>query len=171
MYIWKPNNLAIDLRNNNVSEKEKLKYTLFWVLAMVIFSDPAIYIGYEYVLNDTIISAAGTIYCYKINKRGDNKDFISRYICLSIPVGIRALAVLAFVIIAIVIIDLSFEMNVLGGEEEVFTTTIPEIIIFSIFMVYLYFYLGKFIEIASKKNAYKALHADPKSYASFVALR
>jgi len=160
MYIWKPSNLAIDLRNDNVTEKEKLKYVLFWVLATAIASDPVLHIDFEYVLNDTIlsivmllISAAGTIYCYKINKKGDNKDFISRYICLSIPVGIRALTVLVAIIAIIVVIDISFEANILGGEEEELTTSFSEIIILSTFLLAVYYYLGRFIQIASKENA------------------
>ena len=160
MYLWKPNNLANDLRNNDITEKEKLKYMLFWVVATAIASDPAIHIDYNYVLNDTILSIAlliisvvGTIYCYKINKSGDNEDFISRYVCLSIPVGIRALTVLAAIIIIAITIDLSFEINILGSNEETVATSMSEIIFLSIFMLSVYYYLGKFIKIASTENA------------------
>jgi len=158
MYIWKSTDLANDLRNNNVTEKEKLKYILFWVLATAIASDPFLYTDYEYVLNDAVMSlvmlviaASGTIYCYKINKGGDNKDFINRYICLSIPVGVRVLSVLIILFSSIIIIDLSFELNYLGGEKETYTTSIYEIVILAIFMLWAYYYLGKFIKMASTK--------------------
>ena len=160
MYLWKASNLANDLRNNNVSEKEKLKYMLFWVISTTIVSDPAMHIDYEYVFNDTIlsivmllISAAGTVYCYKINKNGDNADFISRYVCLSIPVVIRSLSVLAAIIIVAITIDLSFEINIFGSDEATITTSINEIIILSIFMLSVYYYLGRIIKLASTDNA------------------
>ena len=101
MYIWNSSKLVEDLRSDTVTEKEKLKYVLFWVVGTMIVSDPLFHFDYEYVLNDAIlslvmlvVSIAGTIYCYKVNKNGDNKDFISRYICLSIPVGIRAFVII-----------------------------------------------------------------------------
>jgi len=160
MYLWETNDLANDLRNNNVTEKEKLKYMLFWVISTIIVSDPVLYIGYEYVFNDSIlsiamliISAAGTIYCYKINKNGDNNDFICRYVCLSIPVAIRALTILLVIVIIAIAIDLSFNINVLGSDEEVVTTSIAEIIFLSAFMLFIYYYLGKFIKIASTESA------------------
>jgi len=160
MYLWKSSNLANDLRNNNVTEKDKLKYMLFWVISTAIVSDPAIHIDYNYVFNDTIlsivmliVSIAGTIYCYKVNKKGDNKDFISRYVCLSIPVVIRALTILAAIIITTVVIVLTFELNIMGSGEEAITTSITEIIVLSIFMLSVYYYLGRLIKVASTENA------------------
>lgn len=47
----------------------------------------------------------GAVYCYAINKIGDNKDFIARMICLGWPIGIRAMMItfLPWVLIAIIL--------------------------------------------------------------------
>lgn len=158
MYLWNSGKLVNDLRDNAVSEKEKLKYVLFWVVATMIVSDPLLHFDYEYVLNDAILSAvmlivsiAGTIYCYKVNKNGDNKDFLTRYICLSIPVGIRAFVIIIAILAFITAIELSLDMSVIGEGEEV-TTTIYEVIVFSLFMLGIYYYLARCIRSASARS-------------------
>ncbi len=88
--------LAEDLRQGRVNEKERFKYFLATFLAGSIIVQLFIYSGILFSI-DSLISAAvnvtvaaiGIILCYKINKSGDNTDFIGRTICLGWPIGVQ----------------------------------------------------------------------------------
>lgn len=100
MYFWDIKSLASDLKENRLTQKEQLKYYLFFMLAEVVildlntdssFSTPTlnwIAFGLEF-----IITLLGILWCYKTNRQGDNKDFIIRMICLGLPIGIRILVI------------------------------------------------------------------------------
>jgi hypothetical protein len=94
MYWWNMFKLAEDLREGRVDEKERFKYFVATFLAWTIAARVLFFPG---PLNaDTLLSAAvslilavaGIFYCYRINRSGDNIDFIVRMVCLSWPVAV-----------------------------------------------------------------------------------
>jgi len=98
MYLWNVNALIEDLRNDAVSQKAQFKYLFLTVLLWTVFSDTYWSQDMAYNKYDVIISFSSIVIIiielllfYRINTNGDNKDLIPRYICLSIPVGIRTL--------------------------------------------------------------------------------
>ena len=100
MYIWRVNRLVEDLRADQVTEAESLKYLIFVAIICTISTDPVFAIGIEYSIFDALITLVlvigvvfGTYYCYRKNQSGDNRDFIRRFVCLSVPVGIRLIPV------------------------------------------------------------------------------
>ena len=40
------------------------------------------------------LNAAGVWLCYDVNRRGDDREFLNRFVCLSWPISIRTLTVL-----------------------------------------------------------------------------
>ncbi len=85
MYLWNINALVKDLREDKVSEKEKLKYYLFMgILGMALPHSVDLF---------TILSIGvliiGTYLCYEVNSKGDNRHLIDRMICLEVPLSIR----------------------------------------------------------------------------------
>ena len=42
--------------------------------------------------NRYCVTVLGILYCYAVKKKGDGKDFVTRFICLSVPVTVRIAA-------------------------------------------------------------------------------
>jgi hypothetical protein len=97
MYWWNVSKLAADLREGRVDERQRFNYYLAtfiaWNLAAQLFflhGDATFSI--ERLITVTVIlafSAIGIILCYRVNKKGDDTDFIARMICLGWPIGIQ----------------------------------------------------------------------------------
>lgn len=162
MYFWRVNNLVDDFRNDKVSEKEKLKYTILLGILVEIISSPIMWIDSIYSTMDSInliamivTTTLGTYYCYAKNKSGDNKDFITRFICLGIPVGVRLFVFALPVFILCGVIESEYgigkQINKLG--EEVYLTTLNQVIVGFFFEIIYFVYLGKKLnEISQNGN-------------------
>ena len=110
MYLWNTKKLAVSLRNDEVGEKEKFKY----FIVLLIILGPPISFGLLEELEelhwvDVVSSLAmltiviiGSLKSFRTNCAGDNKNFIERFVCLAVPLGIK-LTILT--ILAIVIVD------------------------------------------------------------------
>ena len=163
MYPWRVNSLVEDFRADKVSEKEKLKYMILFGIVIAITSSPIAWIDSKYSIMDTInlivsivTTTFGTYYCYSKNKAGDNKDFITRFMCLGLPIGIRILVFAVPVGFLLGIMEEAFgigkQTNKLG--EEVYITTINQVIIEFLIEITYFVYLGKKLkEIYQKSNA------------------
>ncbi|MDH5681086.1 MAG: hypothetical protein OEZ36_05845 [Spirochaetota bacterium] len=113
MYWFNVKALAEDLKNETLSEKEKVKYFfvyfLFVTLALALSNletedkIPDV-LRYTSLILEPIIAIVGLILCYIENKSRDNKDFIVRFISLSWPISIRLLLVFIpwFIVLSIV---------------------------------------------------------------------
>jgi hypothetical protein len=96
MYWWNASKLAEDLREGRVDEKERFKYFLatFVVWSLIVhglFFFSSVTFSIETLLfpavNLTTI-VLGVILCYRVNRSGDNYNFIGRMVCLGWPIGI-----------------------------------------------------------------------------------
>lgn len=116
MYFWNVNELAERLKNNTLSSYEEAQhYVAFFLISgfgllglqslvvniasLALFLSLLMGIFFVFLLN-VLVLACGTIYCYKINKDGDNKDFIKRMVCLTFPISLRW-AVFAIIILLV----------------------------------------------------------------------
>lgn len=158
MYLWKVDSLVEDFKSGSVSQKEEFKYMLFFSIAMVFASDPALHIGESYNHYDTIlsvitlcISIIGVHYCYKINSRGDNKDFLVRVICIGLPVAIRLLAVMFPVLIVAGILEFFIFYPESLTEEGLKNNPMRVALISAIVAAY-YWYLSKKIRAVASNN-------------------
>ena len=95
MYILNYKQLAEDLRDHKVSEREKLYY----IIGTVVLSTPLLIPSAPANHNDItgelvgifiliLLTILGTIFIYHKNQQGDGKNFIERYVCLSFPISI-----------------------------------------------------------------------------------
>lgn len=97
MYIWSFKKLTNDFIDNKVSEKEKFKYfftlTVLELLVMGSLGFSHQEINFVNTLGFLIMSVVYLVafaIIYRKNKIGDNKNFIERYICLSLPTLVQA---------------------------------------------------------------------------------
>lgn len=90
--IWNPRKLSDALRADAISEAATLRYLLlFGALYEVIYLmdlipeteiDPVSSTDVASTIFHIVVWIVGTILCFKTNARGDNRDFLRRYICL-----------------------------------------------------------------------------------------
>ena len=159
MYLWKVDSLVEDFKSGKVTQKEELKYMLLFTIAMALASDPILSMGDSYNYYDTLnstqtlgISILGIIYCYKINSRGDDRDFILRVMCIGLPVMVRVLAVMIPVFVAASFVEVFYIYPESVYEETVENTPI-QVALVPIFMFAYYWYLSVKIKDVSSSVA------------------
>jgi hypothetical protein len=155
MYLWKIDSLVNDFKEGKVTQKEEFKYLLFYIIISILFMDKVLYIDDVYNIYDTINSIAmfiitiiGTYYCYLVNSKGDNKDFMVRYISIGLLVGIR-IFLIAFLL---GIVYSSLFMTPEELESDSYETTILLLIFSSLVEIAYFWYLSKKIRDVSKIN-------------------
>jgi len=93
MYIWNTKKLATDIKNNNLTEHDKMKYYLVYSVIVTIFltisSRPfTLPLLVEQILSVGII-IFGISITFKTNKGNKGSDYIARVTCLSLPIFIK----------------------------------------------------------------------------------
>jgi hypothetical protein len=158
MYLWKVDKLVEDFKSGKVSQKEEFKYMLLFTVLMIFASDPFLYVGSSYNIYDFVgtmlmltISVWGIYYCYKINSAGDNKNFIVRVMCISLPVIIRILVIFIPIVILVGVLEglFSGELTTDESNTEVYETTSYQVVTMVAFVVSYYVYLSKKIRLVS----------------------
>lgn len=102
MYLWNVKKLSSDLKENKISEKEKMKYfmvmILIWTLMFSLsalfpaqLTDKLNYLTVSFFI--LVLTFFGLYSCYQANRDGDNKDFVGRFVCVSLPINIRLLVI------------------------------------------------------------------------------
>jgi hypothetical protein len=125
MYWWNVSELAKELREGRVEEKDRFKYYLATWLLWTVGSSPFFFYGSTFKITDVIgvaititVGSIGTILCYRRNRSGDNTDFIGRMICLTWPIGNRLLVLAAATGLAIFsMVTLTFKVGTAMGAS------------------------------------------------------
>ena len=106
MRLWNVNKLIAELRGDSLSQKQKFYYFLtFFILYVwcgVLLQYIHAEVSFMLVIEDVIfwvLSVCGFILCFKANQKGDNINFIERFICLSIPISIRLIVIMCIIYI------------------------------------------------------------------------
>jgi hypothetical protein len=95
MVLWRAKTLALDLRDGRVAERDKLGYLLVGLLIQAIIGRASLLSALRSlgaalgILVVLAISIAGTIAAFRANTQGDGRQFLERYLCLAVPVGIQ----------------------------------------------------------------------------------
>jgi hypothetical protein len=112
MYFWNTKALAIELQEGSVDQKEKMKYFVIFMLSTYVIFDLSLYMQEDYSSNYFILSLADTglmmiaVYlCYRINRDGDDSEFIDRFVCLSLPIAIRFIFAIFGFLLGLVILS------------------------------------------------------------------
>ena len=97
--ILRPRRLADALAAGRLSERDKLSYLLVWPVvgtaaeyyraSVQSWSQPQM----AFVAAAVLISILGLLVCFRANVQGDNRSFLERYVCLSVPIGAVTYAV------------------------------------------------------------------------------
>ena len=95
--LLKDKKLARQFQKGEVSEKEALRYLMAFCFFTAIAGTSFMTAGtpapnlYDLMLDFLVLALAlGTpALCYAINRKGDGRDFLNRYIGLSIPISIQ----------------------------------------------------------------------------------
>jgi hypothetical protein len=99
MYFWNTRQLASDLQEGKVAERQKMWYLFAYVVPVSLELMLVKWIPSEYALSKMAdfavlgVTIIGLLACYRANSRGDGKDFVVRFICMSWPVLWRIVAV------------------------------------------------------------------------------
>jgi len=157
MYIWKVSPLIEQLKYESLSQKEQLKYFLTYSVLMILATDPLLSVGLEYGLYDAINTATmsiltiiGVVYCYKVNKSIDDKDFILRFVTLGLPIVVRLITLAIVVGIAFGIVDAIFIDSSYLDESETYQTTAVDVSITGVLLVVYYYYFARKLKLFSK---------------------
>ena len=155
MYLWKIDSLVNDFKEGKVTQKEEFKYILLFGIMFTFLTSKFLYIDDIYNIYDTInsismliITIIGTYYCYIVNSKGDNKDFMVRYMIIGLPAGIRI-----FLIAFLLIIIYSLLFTTLEElESDSYETTLSFVIWSSLAGIAYFWYLAKKIRDVSNTN-------------------
>jgi hypothetical protein len=96
--ILRPKRLAVALAAGELSERDKFLYLILWaVIGALAEGQRATWNGWSrgrvvFVLVGLAISVVGLFACVQANARGDNRAFLERYLCLSVPIGVVTFA-------------------------------------------------------------------------------
>ncbi len=108
MYLWDTNALVEDLKRGPLPETEQLKYLMFALVSTTLgvslpsdTSEALTLMKTVNVILSVLFVVAGTVSCFRANAAGDNKDFLSRYVALHVPLSLRLLAILVLFTIAL----------------------------------------------------------------------
>ena len=103
MYFLRDKKLASDLNGRSVTQKQEMLYLL--ATAMIYSTCFTSFLGHSIwsemvsltIYNYTsdifllVITLFSILVCYRINKQADDKEFVSRYICLGFPIMIQSM--------------------------------------------------------------------------------
>lgn len=145
MYIWKINALVEALKEDKLTEKQKKNYKMLFIVILIftissffIVLDPSTFNHYDVIdlVGFVTINAIGILIVYRINKHGNNKDFVLRYLTLTIPIFLRifvyttAIALIGYMI-------LPFYLSLSLEETNIFDLIISLLseIVFTLMMI------------------------------------
>jgi hypothetical protein len=142
--------LALRLKNNAVSSKEKFIYLLLSGILTTIplssfYGKVTEYNQWD-ICSDIatfVIVIAGAFVCYRTNKRGDDKEFIERYICIGFPVGIQT-GLLALVLFIFFMILIAIHGDNYGDGGNIYSFSLM-----SLSYLYYYWRLNLSIKVAA----------------------
>ena len=164
MYIWRVKKLVNDFRAGTVTERQQLYYLLVFLVLSYIAADPYVNSILAYgSMNELdiltlplsiIIAIAGTVLCYRVvDTSSPSTGFLSRYICLGLPVMIRVIVlVFAAMLLAFVVNDYIYTLPIIDAYLNSEQTTVVDVVGLSAFEI-LYFYLLRGAIKASYANA------------------
>ena len=151
MNFWNDKQLALKLKNNQVTSKDQLGYLMFSLIMTLLplfFSVKMLelFVG----ITSSFYSIFGTLIAYKTNAKGDNKDFLLRYCSLTIVYLIRAMGITLFVIVPLFIFI--FFVFIYFGALSYNLIYITLGVYLNIFFIYFFWRLNSAMKIASSQN-------------------
>jgi len=117
MYFLNTKALADEMSRRVLPQREKMKYLLAWTLFNTLAIQNALWTDESVTLFTTTkallviaINFVGVLACYSANRRGDNTDFVERFICLGWPVVFTITVVISVAVAVLVAIRVIFDL-------------------------------------------------------------
>jgi hypothetical protein len=108
VYFWQTRALAEDLRAGHVSERQRMHYLLAHTVLMSGSIPLNLSREWPFDLGESLlwwiglaINVAGVALCFEANHEGDDRDFVSRFICLSWPITVRLMVLAGLPVVAL----------------------------------------------------------------------
>lgn len=158
MYWLRGAKLTEDLREGRVDQKEQFKYCLATFVVWNVIAQVFFYFGGPYfpirrlipVGLNLAVTIMGIVYCYAVNKMGDNKDFILRLFCLGWPIGMQILTHSLFLGLTMIGITVLFP-----SEERSALVAIGWMLRWLLFMAILHYFTSISIRLKQVAGAEK----------------
>ncbi|MFC6486880.1 hypothetical protein [Nitratireductor sp. GCM10026969] len=144
--------LAQRFRNGAVSSRERLLYYLIFTTVTIALFSSSFTAGaeeegasrWDLVLDIfyIVVQLAGVLVCYSTNRRGDDREFIERMVCIGFPVGIQTFLICLLLIGYYVVASFFFPGTDLSGYPYILpVVTLP--------VIYYYWRLNASIRVAA----------------------
>ncbi len=152
MYFINDVALARKLKTNTLSELQQLWYYLVFVIIGVLLTS---YTAIEFLampssmwsyLSDAtalLLTIVGTIWVFRTNVSGDNRQFIARCTCLGFPIGVQTL-LLTIVVYGILYLAMGYDV-----EASATIVVMEDYIASVVLVIYFYARLNRAMRIAS----------------------
>jgi hypothetical protein len=151
MYIWKIDQLNKELITGELPEREKFKYlvasSIIYGLAMIQYSSPNQADTWSGVIA-AIVTVIGLFFIYKCNGGDNGKEFLTRYLSISLVILVRLLVLL--MLPSLIVLMVVQEIYLGGMPDE--TTTIDLAYIIIIEVVYVFWVAKHINKVARGSN-------------------
>jgi len=141
MYFWKIKQLKEDIKTGRFTEKDRFVYAFIYIVLCAAGIEAMSYLPIENpnvwdTLNSVgniLIPFIGTIFAYRANGGGEGSDFLGRFFSINFVVGIRFIALLIPMFLALVF----YYEYAFPGEEEIVSSP-TDILPFQLWFALLY---------------------------------
>jgi hypothetical protein len=157
MQILNDRKLAHRLKEDAVSEREQFYYLMILLVVTILPSSSWLIGQLGITVNNWdlasdialfVFTIAGSIWTFNTNASGDNKNFVTRYICLGLPISIQAIVLGTLLVVIIVVMEELFSAVLIEDES-----TIVDLILIMVFLSFFFFRLNGAIKIACNNSA------------------
>lgn len=145
MYFWNAEALAQELKADTLSQPERMKY----LLAFMLFFTPLTELLYLYfptqktslavlsVILNGVMTLGGVIVCYFANRAAQGKNFVERFICLNVPISIRLGVLLGVAVVLVECIKSFFKIP--ESDSHLYVMNVGDLV-FNVFLEGIYFW-------------------------------
>lgn len=161
MNFFRDKELAQRFAADNVSEREifyyflissLLFYSLTTTTIISLVEIKATFLDHIFDAVTLVIALIGMIGIFRINSKGDNKNFVSRFISLSFPIGVKCFILMIILFVPIVGIEIANEETY---NKKLLSEDGGEILnagAFILIILYYYLRLAYSMKIASRSS-------------------
>ncbi len=153
MHLIRTGKLREELINDSMSKREELKYLLVFLVFSAVSgqlaenSSEGTYFIAESV-SVVLITVLGVIWCYDANQQGNGKDFIKRFVSVSVPVLFKLTLVMLSLILVLVYVISKYEKE-MSVDIQIFNMEAADLVSLIFFEIFYFWRIKSHIKIIS----------------------
>ncbi len=172
MIVFNPVKLALSLARGELTEKQKFRYLFTYICVSLVvslvlalgFALPSAPKGsgvtsaqsYSIIAEviGLIMFMIGIVIAYQVNEKGDNKDFVLRYISLSVPLTIHSIFIFLMIFATLFLFVTSAVSAGMTGtaRKAIMSESIGLATLASLLLSYLYFYVSIIVHMRTASS-------------------